>query len=132
MSNADSINLTKTVNCLILLAEMKDRTSVSSEEREPVLRYLREHSSSLKKVQDALNLFMSIPEFNINKDTPIFALGFSVRVEMCLKRKLILTVGQLLENTEQELRKISGMGKFGLLQLKQVLDKHNLKLGTNL
>lgn len=67
-----------------------------------------------------------------NENTPltleIYDLDLSVRTINCLKRARIETVYELTQKTEEDLLKIRCLGKKCVLQIKEELDKLNLKL----
>lgn len=63
---------------------------------------------------------------------PIDELELTVRSANCLKAESIYYIGDLVQKTEVELLKTPNLGKKSLNEIKEVLEKHALKLGTQL
>ena len=59
-------------------------------------------------------------------------LELTVRSANCLKQEKIYYIGDLVQKTENNLLKIANLGKKSLVEIKQVLDEKNLKLGMEL
>lgn len=63
---------------------------------------------------------------------PVDELDLTVRSENCLKAENIYYIGDLVRQTETELLKTPNLGKKSLTEIKDVLAKHDLALGTKL
>ena len=61
-------------------------------------------------------------------DTPIEELELGVRSYNCLKREGIETVGDLIARSEQELMCIPNLGRKTIEEVRERLEKNNLKL----
>lgn len=61
-------------------------------------------------------------------DARIEELDFSVRTYNCLKKAAILTIGELVQTTENDLMQIRNFGKKSLLEVREKLDKLELSL----
>jgi DNA-directed RNA polymerase subunit alpha len=61
-------------------------------------------------------------------DTPIEELELGVRSYNCLKREGIETVGDLIAKSEQELMCIPNFGRKSIEEVRERLEKNNLKL----
>jgi DNA-directed RNA polymerase subunit alpha len=61
-------------------------------------------------------------------DTPIEELELGVRSYNCLKREGIETVGDLIAKSEQELMCIPNLGRKTVEEVRERLEKNNLKL----
>lgn len=64
--------------------------------------------------------------------TPIDRMDLTVRSTNCLKAENIHYVGDLVQKTENELLKTPNLGRKSLSEIKAMLDKHKLVLGTTL
>ena len=62
--------------------------------------------------------------------TPISELELSVRSANCLREAQILTIGQLVEKTHQELLKYRNFGKKSLAEIEELLKSMGLSLGA--
>lgn len=62
--------------------------------------------------------------------TPIDRMDLTVRSTNCLKAENIHYVGDLVQKTEAELLKTPNLGRKSLSEIKAMLDKHKLVLGT--
>lgn len=65
-------------------------------------------------------------------DMPVDQLNLTVRSANCLKAERIFYVGDLVQRTEMTLLKTPNLGKKSLDEIKDVLSKHKLSLGTEL
>src|SRR5690554_4083782 len=72
------------------------------------------------------------PEFNENLLKPIEDLELSVRSFNCLQTAGIKYVGDLVQKTEAELLKTKNFGRKSLKEIKEILDRMVLELGTKL
>ncbi|RDV38056.1 DNA-directed RNA polymerase subunit alpha [Bradymonadaceae bacterium TMQ3] len=72
------------------------------------------------------------PEFNENLLKPIEDLELSVRSFNCLQTAGIKFVGDLVQKTEAELLKTKNFGRKSLKEIKEILDRMSLELGTKL
>ena len=59
-------------------------------------------------------------------------LELTVRSANCLKSEDINYIGDLVQRTEVELLRTPNLGKKSLTEIKEVIDSHNLALGTRL
>lgn len=57
-------------------------------------------------------------------------LGFSPRILRALEREKISTINQLIRQKEEELVKLRGIGKEAISEIKKILAKYNLTLGS--
>lgn len=57
-------------------------------------------------------------------------LGFSPRILRALEREKITTVNQLIKQKEEDLLKLRGVGKEAVGEIKKILAKYNLELGS--
>lgn len=57
-------------------------------------------------------------------------LGFSPRILRALEREKITTVNQLVKQKEEDLLKLRGVGKEAVGEIKKILAKYNLELGS--
>ena len=55
-----------------------------------------------------------------------------MRSANCLKAENIYYIGDLVQRTEVELLRTPNLGRKSLTEIKEVLDSHNLALGTRL
>ena len=62
--------------------------------------------------------------------TPIDRMDLTVRSTNCLKAENIHYVGDLVQKSENELLKTPNLGRKSLSEIKAMLDKHQLELGT--
>lgn len=62
--------------------------------------------------------------------TPIDRMDLTVRSTNCLKAENIYYVGDLVQKSENELLKTPNLGRKSLSEIKAMLDKHQLQLGT--
>nr|WP_283809657.1 DNA-directed RNA polymerase subunit alpha [Lujinxingia vulgaris] len=72
------------------------------------------------------------PEFNENLLKPIEDLELSVRSFNCLQTAGIKFVGDLVQKTEAELLKTKNFGRKSLKEIKEILERMSLELGTKL
>ena len=63
---------------------------------------------------------------------PVDELELTVRSANCLKAESINYVGDLVQRTEVELLRTPNLGKKSLTEIKEVLERHGLALGTRL
>ncbi len=63
---------------------------------------------------------------------PVDDLELTVRSANCLKAENIYYIGDLLQRSEVDLLKTPNLGKKSLNEIKEVLEKHSLELGTDL
>ncbi len=63
---------------------------------------------------------------------PVDELELTVRSANCLKSEDINYIGDLVQRTEVELLRTPNLGRKSLTEIKEVLDSHNLALGTRL
>ena len=63
---------------------------------------------------------------------PVDELELTVRSANCLKSEDINYIGDLVQRTEVELLRTPNLGRKSLTEIKEVLDSHNLELGTRL
>ena len=109
-----------------LIMEVWTNGSITPEESIALAsRILIEHFevlANLNEIADETGLMISNTEDPNSKilETSIDDLDFSVRAYNCLKRANILTLGDLVEKSENEMMKIRNLGK---KSLKEVLDK---------
>lgn len=64
--------------------------------------------------------------------TPIERMDLTVRSTNCLKAENIHFVGDLVQRSENELLKTPNLGRKSLSEIKALLEKHELELGTTL
>jgi len=62
---------------------------------------------------------------------PVGELELTVRAHNCLKAEQIETVADLVTRTEVELFRAPGMGKKSMEEIKEVLNKYNLRLSMH-
>jgi len=109
-----------------LIMEVWTNGSITPEESIALAsRILIEHFevlANLNEIADETGLMISNTEDPNSKilETSIDDLDFSVRAYNCLKRANILTLGDLVDKSENEMMKIRNLGK---KSLKEVLDK---------
>ena len=109
-----------------LIMEVWTNGSITPEESVALAsRILIEHFevlANLNEIADETGLMISNTEDPNSKilETSIDDLDFSVRAYNCLKRANILTLGDLVDKSENEMMKIRNLGK---KSLKEVLDK---------
>jgi len=109
-----------------LIMEVWTNGSITPEESIALAsRILIEHFevlANLNEIADDTGLMISNTEDPNSKilETSIDDLDFSVRAYNCLKRANILTLGDLVDKSENEMMKIRNLGK---KSLKEVLDK---------
>lgn len=72
---------------------------------------------------------MSAEEFNRTLSMPIAELDLSVRASNCLETANIVTVGDLVVKTEDDLLQIKNFGKTTMKELKKKLSQLNLAIG---
>ncbi|MBM4054055.1 MAG: DNA-directed RNA polymerase subunit alpha [Planctomycetes bacterium] len=72
---------------------------------------------------------VSAEEFNKTLSMPIAELDLSVRASNCLETANIVTVGDLVVKTEEELLQIKNFGKTTMKELKKKLSQLNLTIG---
>jgi DNA-directed RNA polymerase subunit alpha len=65
-------------------------------------------------------------------DTPVTDFELTVRARNCLKKMNIRTLGDLLRVTEAELMGYKNFGEASLIEIKQMLNAKNLRLGQGL
>ena len=62
------------------------------------------------------------------EEASVDILDLSVRLNNCLRRANIRTVGQLMDHSRVSLRKIRNLGRVSLMELEIKLEKYNLEL----
>jgi len=65
-------------------------------------------------------------------ETPLTDFELSVRSRNCLKKMHLETLGDLLKTTEAELLAYKNFGETSLMEIKEILDSKNLRLGLAL
>ncbi len=97
---------------------------------------------SAKMLIDQLSIFLDlkkkliekkiIDKDEINSDLfkPIDSLDLTVRSTNCLKAEKIYYIGDLIQKSERDLLKIQHLGKKSLVEIKTLLQKKKLSLGT--
>ncbi|MCF6147236.1 MAG: DNA-directed RNA polymerase subunit alpha [Candidatus Kuenenia sp.] len=75
---------------------------------------------------------LSAEEFNKTLSMPIAELDLSVRASNCLETANIVTVGDLVVKTEEDLLQIKNFGKTTMKELKKKLSQLNLAIGMPL
>ncbi len=78
------------------------------------------YDEDLERKEDRLNQILR---------TPITDFELSVRARNCLNKMNILTLGDLVRRTEQELLSYKNFGETSLNEIKQILGSKNLRLG---
>ncbi len=78
-----------------------------------------------KKKKEQLQMLKEL----LNKS--VDELEFSVRSANCLKNANILTIGELVQKTEQEILQMKNFGRKSLNEIKSVLEEMGLHLGMN-
>lgn len=78
------------------------------------------YDEDLERKEDRLNQILR---------TPITDFELSVRARNCLNKMNILTLGDLVRRTEQELLSYKNFGETSLNEIKQILASKNLRLG---
>ncbi|MCC6406639.1 MAG: RNA polymerase subunit sigma [Planctomycetes bacterium] len=78
------------------------------------------YDEDLERKEDRLNQILR---------TPITDFELSVRARNCLNKMNILTLGDLVRRTEQELLSYKNFGETSLNEIKQILSSKNLRLG---
>ncbi|RAL25021.1 DNA-directed RNA polymerase subunit alpha [Lujinxingia litoralis] len=73
-----------------------------------------------------------VPEFNENLLKPIEDLELSVRSFNCLQTAGIKYVGDLVQKSEAELLKTKNFGRKSLKEIKEILERMSLELGSKL
>ncbi|HIH2763186.1 MAG TPA: DNA-directed RNA polymerase subunit alpha [Candidatus Azoamicus sp.] len=99
---------------------------------------------SAKLLSEHLSIFINFenekfqknPVVKSNIDLNLFktidSLELTVRSANCLKSENIYYIGDLIQKTEIELLKMPNLGKKSLTEIKNVLLKHNLNLGSKI
>lgn len=72
------------------------------------------------------------PEFDPVLLRPVDDLELTVRSANCLKAESIYYIGDLIQRSEVELLKTPNLGKKSLNEIKDVLEEHNLSLGSDI
>jgi DNA-directed RNA polymerase subunit alpha len=78
------------------------------------------YDEDLERKEDRLNQILR---------TPITDFELSVRARNCLNKMNILTLGDLVKQTEQELLSYKNFGETSLNEIKEILNSKNLRLG---
>lgn len=99
---------------------------------------------SAKLLSEHLSIFINFENEKFKKETTvksnidlnlfktIDSLELTVRSANCLKSENIYYVGDLIQKSEFELLKMPNLGKKSLTEIKNVLLKHNLNLGSKI
>lgn len=99
---------------------------------------------SAKLLSEHLSIFINFENEKFKKETAvksnidlnlfktIDSLELTVRSANCLKSENIYYVGDLIQKSEFELLKMPNLGKKSLTEIKNVLLKHNLNLGSKI
>lgn len=64
----------------------------------------------------------------ITKKTSVFKLGFSTRIKNGLRERMVKTVADLTELTENQLLQTSNIGKKSVQEIKDFLEIHGFEL----
>ena len=72
------------------------------------------------------------PEDNPFLSEEVTAIGLSVRSQNCLEKESIRYVGELVKRNEKDLMKTPYLGRKSLVEIKLLLEKHDLSLGMEL
>ena len=78
------------------------------------------YDEDLERKEDRLNQILR---------TPITDFELSVRARNCLNKMNIVTLGDLVRQTEQELLAYKNFGETSLNEIKEILSSKNLRLG---
>jgi DNA-directed RNA polymerase subunit alpha len=78
------------------------------------------YDEEMERKEDRLNQILR---------TPITDFELSVRARNCLNKMNILTLGDLVKQTEQELLSYKNFGETSLNEIKEILNSKNLRLG---
>lgn len=90
------------------------------------------HSTEKTETENETEKSGALDRLNENVFKPIEDLELSVRAYNCLKSAGINLIADLIQRTENELLKTKNFGRRSLEEIKEVLNKHGLRLGMKL
>ncbi len=90
--------------------------------------YVKDAEASMEMVVDE-DQQQLVAEHEEAKNKPVAEFEFSARSEHVLGELDVHTLGELAELTEEELLEFDNFGETSLTEIKQVLARHNLRLG---
>src|SRR5690606_38226124 len=98
---------------------------------ERALLYMKDVQASRDMYYDEEHV-RDVAKRNALLDTPVTDFELTVRARNCLKKMNIRTLGDLLRVTEAELMGYKNFGEASLIEIKQMLNAKNLRLGQGL